>query len=182
VPRQRHQEPTLEQTAKGVWFIRPRIDVIKDGRIERVRTTITLGGGMGKREATNRMREEMQKVNKTDAVVTSQVRFSSLLERYKLLHIPKQASSTRGKYGSHIKNHIEPFFGGLMLCEVDTEVIQNQGDGQTALVGGEDRYPQHPLLALHAGQSLAPVGRGESSRKCPRGEKEGRVRAEEADR
>ena len=124
MPRQRHQEPTLEQTAKGVWFIRPRIDVIKDGRIERVRTTITLGGGMGKREATNRMREEMQKVNKADAVVTSQVRFSSLLERYKLLHIPKQASSTRGKYGSHIKNHIEPFFGGLMLCEVDTEVIQ----------------------------------------------------------
>ena len=52
MPKQRYQEPTLQRSVNGSWFIRPWVDRIgKDGSPERSKKTIVLGGAdMGKRE------------------------------------------------------------------------------------------------------------------------------------
>ena len=58
LPRERYQEPTLKQTERGVWYIRPWVDIIKDGKVARAKKTITVGA-MGKREALSKIREIM---------------------------------------------------------------------------------------------------------------------------
>ena len=49
MPKGRYQEPTLQQTKRGVWFIRPWVDVIQNGKVARALKTIPIGA-MGKRE------------------------------------------------------------------------------------------------------------------------------------
>ena len=123
LPRERYQEPTLEQTDRGVWFIRPRVDKVgKNGKVERVRVTITLGA-MGKREAQSKMREVMGTINNSDYIVKSQVPVGALLDRWATLHMKRQAPSTQGKYSSHLKNHIRPAFENMLLSEFGDSML-----------------------------------------------------------
>ena len=34
------------------------------------------------------------------------------------------AASTRAKYSNHLKNHIRPAFGALMLCDIEPLLVQ----------------------------------------------------------
>lgn len=126
LPRRRHQEPTLQQTDRGVYFIRPRVDVIENGKLRRKLITIHLGA-IPKREAIVKMHELMDsKINCARDMVLSQVRFAALLEQYEVMHIATALKApSRAKYRTHIKNHIKPMFGGMMLCEAgDSLLIQ----------------------------------------------------------
>jgi integrase len=117
LPRQRYQEPKLEQTQRGVWFFRPRVDKIgEDGSPKRLRETITIGA-MGKREAVIKMREIMKTINNSDYVIKSQIPVSELLDRWDALHVNRLKASTQDKYKTHLKNHVRPAFGEIMLCE-----------------------------------------------------------------
>ena len=138
LPRERHQEPHLEQTKRGVWFIRPWVDVIKAGKLTRVKKTITVGA-MGKREAQAKAREFMSTINRADYVITSQINVGRFLDEYATMHVDRLAASTRGKYKSHLKNHIRPGFEKLMLCDLEPLVVQQWLDAKAAQGGnGED--------------------------------------------
>jgi integrase len=106
-----------------VWFIRPWVDVVRDGKVTRVLKTVPIGV-MGKREAQARAKQIMATVNRADYVITSQINFGAFLSEWQTLHADKQSASTRAKYKSHVKNHIRPAFEKLMLCEVTTLLVQ----------------------------------------------------------
>jgi integrase len=131
VPRQRYQEPTVGQTDKGVWFFRPRIDVIKDGKVERVRTTVSIGAGIGKREAVAAMRKKMEEINSSSRVLTSQVRMKALLAEYEKIHIAGTLGfAAQKKYRGHIGKHIVPAFEDMMLCDITTLLVQKWIDAK----------------------------------------------------
>jgi integrase len=124
LPKERYQEPTLEQTKRGVWFIRPWVDIIKDGRVTRAKKTIPIGA-IGKREAQAKAREVMATINRAEYVITSQINFGRFIDgEYSSLHVDRLAASTRAKYVNHLKNHIRPAFGGLMLCDITPLLVQ----------------------------------------------------------
>lgn len=152
LPRDRYQEPTLEQTKRGVWFIRPWVDVVRNGRIGRAKKTITIGT-MGKREAAAKAREIMAGINRADYIITSQINFGKFLEEWDRLHVERQAKSTQAKYRAHVKNHIRPAFGKLMMCEVTTLLVQQWMDS----LGGADADCSHGLQG--APQKSAQKGR-----------------------
>lgn len=137
MPRQRHQDPTPQQRSDGTWFFIARVDVIRDGVPDRAKQTVNLPGKFhGKREAQAAVREAMKQINRVDQIAISQVRVSRLLEQYDPMHIAKQSKSTQGKYRAHIKNHIQPAFGELMLCELaDPLFVQKWLDSKKVPVG-----------------------------------------------
>jgi integrase len=123
LPRERYQEPTLQQTKRGVWFIRPWVDVIRDGKVKRALKTISIGA-MGKREAQSKSREIMQTINRADYMITSQINFGRFMEEYLTMHVERLAASSREKYKSHLRKHIRPAFDNLMLCEIQPLLVQ----------------------------------------------------------
>ncbi len=126
MPKPRYQLPSVFQTKNGTYFIRPWVDVITSTGLERVKKTITLGPPeIGKREATRLRNQVMEKLNRSDYVIQSQVRLKDFLLQYECTHVDKLAASTRAKYKSHLKNHIRPAFGDLMLCEITTKRVQD---------------------------------------------------------
>jgi len=134
VPRERYQEPTLQKTKRGVWFIRPWVDVVKDGRVSRALKTIPVGA-IGKREAQAKAREIMRTINRSDYVITSQINFGRFVDEYVSMHVDQLAASTREKYKNHLKNHIRPAFGKMMLCEVQPLLVQRWLDGKAEPFG-----------------------------------------------
>lgn len=130
MPRERYQEPTLQQTSRGVWYIRPWVDVIKDDSLSRAKKTITIGV-MGKREAQAKAREIMATINRADYVIASQINFGQFVTEYECLHVDKLAASTRAKYKNHLKNHIRPAFEKLMLCDLQPLFVQQWLDAKT---------------------------------------------------
>jgi hypothetical protein len=123
VPQERFQDPTLRQTKRGVWFFRAMVNRIRDGKVTRVRETFHIGT-VGKREADAKKREIMRTLNRAEYVITSQIPLNTFLEEYQTLHVARLSASTRAKYENHLKNHIKPVFGHLMLCEITPLLVQ----------------------------------------------------------
>jgi integrase len=136
LPRERYQEPSLQQTTGGVWFIRPWVDVIKAGKVERAKKTIPIGA-MGKREAQAKAREIMQVINRAEYVITCQINFGRFLDEYQAMHVDRLAASTREKYRNHLKNHIRPAFEKMMLCEVQPLLVQRWLDAKGEAAEGK---------------------------------------------
>jgi integrase len=126
MPKPRYQLPSIFQTKQGSYFIRPWVDVLTKEGLKRIKKTITLGPPqMGKRKAIAVRNQVMEKLNRSDYVIQSQILVSDFLIHYKNTHFETLAASTRAKYRIHLKNHIEPAFEHLMLCEVSTRLVQD---------------------------------------------------------
>lgn len=129
----RIQNPQLQRTTgkNQRWFIRPYIPhLLADGTIRAQKERIYLGvvSEMGKREAVVAKNRELDKINRRQFVIQSQVNFGEFLSHYEKEFVLKPgniAFSTQGKYLSHIKNHIRPAFGELMIAEVRTQLIDS---------------------------------------------------------
>jgi integrase len=127
VPRERFQDPKLEQNKNGSWFIRPWVDIITANGVERRKKQIVLGAAsIGKRAALATKRRVMETINRASYVIQSQLRFGDLLDEYAKLHINESrlSFSARNKYTSLIKTHIRPAFAELQLSEVTTRRVQ----------------------------------------------------------
>lgn len=125
MPKPRYQDPTVQQSRNGSWYIRPYIDVIGDEGPERRKKTIVLGpSSIGKREAVVRKNSVMQKVNRSDYMIQAQIPVGDFLDYYLKAHVANLSTSTQAKYRCQIKNHIRPAFGGLALCEVTGKKIE----------------------------------------------------------
>ena len=125
MPRERFQDPTLEQNKNGSWYIRPWVDVITARGLERRKKQIVLGPeSIGRRGALAAKRRVMETINRASYVIQSQIRFGDLLAEYEDRHTAKQAFPTQNKYASLIKNHIRPAFAELQLSEVTGQLVQ----------------------------------------------------------
>lgn len=126
MPRQRFQNPHIQQSKNGSYFIWPWVDVVTADGLERRKKTIVLGAGnIGKRAAMARKGEVMKTINRADYVIQSQIPFGQFLDEYTVRHVRKLAASTRAKYENHLKNHIRPAFGELMFYDVSALRIDN---------------------------------------------------------
>jgi integrase len=124
MPKPRYQTPSIQQAKSGSYFIRPWIDVLTEKGVTRRKKTIVLGPArIGKRKAIALRNQVMEKLNRSDYVIQSQILLADFLIHYKIAHLEKLASSTRAKYRCHLKNHIEPAFAKLMLCEITTQRV-----------------------------------------------------------
>lgn len=134
VPRERYQDPPLKQNGNGSWYIRPWVDVYeKGGERKRVKRQIVLGpASMGKREAIIAKRRTMETINRASYVIQSQIYFEELVKEYRERHIERQASPTRNKYESLLKNHVLPAFKGLQLYQITTKSVQEWLDVKAA--------------------------------------------------
>jgi len=133
VPRERYQDPTIQQTGNGSYYIRVWVDVITKDGIERRKKTVILGPeSIGKRGAQAAKRLAMDKINRAAYVIQSQILFGELLDEYAKRHIARQSIPTQNKYTSLIKNHIRPAFESLQLIEVTGERVQGWLDAKGA--------------------------------------------------
>jgi hypothetical protein len=110
MPRPRFQNPTIWKAPgeNATRYIRPWVDIIKDGKPDRSRKTITLGAvdTMGKREAIAKKNAIMATINRSDYVLQSQTNFGDFLDQYIRAYVRREgilAASTRAKYLTHIK-------------------------------------------------------------------------------
>ncbi|MDE2103413.1 MAG: tyrosine-type recombinase/integrase [Patescibacteria group bacterium] len=131
MPRERFQDPTVEQSKNGSYYIRPWVDVITKDGITRRKKTIVLGPAtMKQREVLAAKRRVMETINRASYVVQSQIVFGALLDEYAERHIKRQAYPTQKKYESLIKNHIRPAFGELQLIEITAKRVQEWLDAK----------------------------------------------------
>ena len=54
------------------------------------------------------------------------------LDEYTARHVGRLAASTRAKYYNHLRNHIRPAFEKLMLCDVQTLLVQKWLDAKAS--------------------------------------------------
>lgn len=126
----RSQDPKIKLTKRGVYFIRPWVDVIKGGNLTREKQTFKLG--KEKRKAVTEKARIMQTINQGRMVAQAQTTLNKLLVEYQK-HIDKLAYTTRQKYEGHIGRYIQPTFGEFQLCEITTKVLQDWFDGLPSL-------------------------------------------------
>ena len=126
----RAQNPKLQVTRarNPQWYIRPYVPVLTaDGvRPRQQRIFLGLCSQVTKREAILAKNQLMDKINRRQMVVQSQMKFSDFLDHYESQYVLTEdnlSASTQQKYLSHIKNHIRPAFGELRMAEVTTIAI-----------------------------------------------------------
>jgi len=129
MPNQRYQDPKIQKRTdvpRPYFFIRPYVPLFTADGLVRRQQAMKLGycDEMNMRQAKARKEQVMATVNAGKFVIQSQIAFSDLVQRYLDLHVPTLGARTRGKYESHIKNHIKPAFGDVQLCAVTQELVQ----------------------------------------------------------
>lgn len=141
VSRRRFQMPDVERFKgkRDSWSLRYWTDVLVKGVVERKRKRKFLGycpttnepeerkrrGEITKREAERLRTKLMLKVNSETLVVQSQISMSDFVALWFDRHVSILGAGTKAKYRNHARNHILPDLGGLRLCELDTETLQD---------------------------------------------------------
>lgn len=129
--RRRHQNPKLQKTKtkdkrNQQWFFLARIDVLDDeGKQKREEKRFYLGSTtqMNQKQALQaRDLELTQKINKPEVILSSQVLFGAVLDRW-LNTVPVQAP-THGSYASLANVHLRPQWGGMRLCDITPMAVE----------------------------------------------------------
>jgi integrase len=122
----RFQDPRLERHGKH-WRVRVWVPIVtKDGEVTRQRQSVFLGkiANTTEKAAKQKRVEMLAQLNGNPLVVQSQLRFSTLIEKFETVRLPQLASTTRAKYESHIKNHVRPGFGAMQLIDIGRSTIE----------------------------------------------------------
>jgi integrase len=124
----RFQDPSIQKTRgkNPKYFIRPVVPQWTEQGIERRQKTITLGrcSEMTIKQAAREKQRVMAEINGGQTLITGQIRLRELIDRYRAAHLPTLATSTQGKYESHLRNHVSQL-GGLALYEVTPDLLQS---------------------------------------------------------
>lgn len=139
VPRERFQDPKLQQNKNGSWFIRPWVDVITANGRKRQKKVIVLGAAtIGKRAAQAAKTQVMSTINRATYVLQSQISFADLLTEFEREHTRRLSVPTQLKYESLMKVHIIPAWSGMKLIEVTGQRIQQWLDAKS--IAGTPEY------------------------------------------
>ena len=126
MPRQRFQNPSIQQNENGSYFIRPWVDKLsKSGELIRGKKTFVLGpASIGKRRATALKNEIMGTVNRADYVIKSQIKLNEFLPKYRKEHLSHLGKAQECKFEWATEKHIVPQFGNFALSEISTMALQ----------------------------------------------------------
>lgn len=114
------------------WYCRPSKPVLVAGVMRpKQMNPVYLGfcSSMSRRQAEKARDEVCATLNRTPAMVQSQVVFGDLLTSYRQTYFPTLAASTQRGYDSRIRCHIEPAFGQRRLCEIGAQEVQGWLNG-----------------------------------------------------
>ena len=126
MPRQRFQNPKIQTSKNGSYFIRPWVDVIDvNGKLARQKKTLVLGpADMGIRLAKSKRDEVMRTINKSDYVIKAQIKLKDFLPKYRENHLNNLSYAQQCKFAWAVKKHIGPAFNEMTLSDVTTEALQ----------------------------------------------------------
>jgi integrase len=123
--RRRFQRPTPKK--RGAWWtIRYRQDVYVDGKLKRIQREVRIApASVNQREASKIADERLMPLNQGIESHGSATNFRKwVVEMYLPIMKPVLASSTYGRYEGVIENYLLPAFGGKMLREMTSLVLQ----------------------------------------------------------
>jgi integrase len=75
-------------------------------------------------EAMRRRAVVLDLANSHRTVAASLMKFRDLTARYQHTRLPQLGVATQNKYRIQIKNHLEPYFGEMRLCEIDRPAVE----------------------------------------------------------
>jgi len=123
--RRRFQRPTPKK--RGAWWtIRYRQDVYDDGKPKRIQREVRIApASVNQREACKIADERLMPLNQGIESHGSATNFRKwVVEMYLPIMKPVLASSTYERYEGVIENYLLPAFGGMMLREMTSLVLQ----------------------------------------------------------
>lgn len=122
--RRRYQNPTPERRGEQ-WTILVREDVVEQGeRVRRVRR-VTLGPATLTRAEVQRLRDDyLARINQAAVGIGGACLFRDFAHIYERDILSAQASTTRARSRSVLKNHLNPELGDRMLREITLERLQ----------------------------------------------------------
>ncbi len=125
----RFQDPAIEKRADvshPYYFIRPFVPVFTKDGVQRKQKRLRLGycAEMNLSQAKVAKASIMSTLNQGKLVLSSQIKFSAVVERFLLTRLPQLNPSTQARYRSHIDNHLLPAFKDCRLCDIDRAMVE----------------------------------------------------------
>jgi len=125
----RWQDPKIQRrddVARPFYYIRPFVPIVTADGVVRRQQRIQLGfcDEMRPRQAQAAKQEIMATINNGRMVLQSQIPFGAVLTQYLESHVPKLGSATQAKYRIHIRNHIQPVFQSMRMCDIDRPMVE----------------------------------------------------------
>lgn len=124
----RYQNPKLEKSQNGVYSLRARVSVVRDGKVIRPQQRFIIGA-VTKAQAEAIRRKVLDEINRDRMVIQAQVGIGELIDRFIAAHVPTLAVPTQRKYRSLIANHIRPAVGHLSAAELTRQHVQEWING-----------------------------------------------------
>lgn len=126
----RSQNPKLQRTTgrSPRWFIRPYIEKMTEAGVISKQERIFLGicSEMSERKATVEKNRVMEKINRRQWVVASQIPFGAFIDKWMETYVQAESnlsSATRIRYERLVEFRIRPAFGSLRMGEITTQRI-----------------------------------------------------------
>lgn len=134
MPRQRFQDPQIQQSKNGCYFIRPWVDIVTKDGLQRKKKTIVLGTPqLGKRGAIAKKNDVMRTINNADYVIKSQITFKEFVDKYRTDHLALLGHAQYCKFDWAYKKHLAPSFDKLTLSEVTPHLLQQWFNAKQSL-------------------------------------------------
>jgi integrase len=132
----RFQDPAIQLRAdcpRPYYYIRPYVPRLTEGGIVRKQEVLRLGWAdelTSKKQREAEKQRIMAEINGGKEFLRAQIPLRHAIEKYERARLPQLAASTQEKYANHIKNHILPGLGTLMLCEIAPADLQEWLNGK----------------------------------------------------
>jgi integrase len=124
-----------------------REDIIDEtGKVHRKRRSKNLGllkDVPTKRAAQRKLSEILNEINDADYRPRTTMTFSGFLKKYQELTMPTKKGTTQSGYKFTHRKHFVPFFGDMLLCDIDTETVQAFINKQIAARYSYDTIKNH---------------------------------------
>jgi integrase len=137
--RRRFQDPKPFREGNW-WWISPRQDEFKEGRLERKRKRMKVcPAEMPEREARKIATEMLRPMNQGLQTIGSATRFAEYVNStYRPIVLPLMASTTQASYEGSLRKYLVPVFGEIPLRDMTTLGLQKYFSGiGTSELGGD---------------------------------------------
>lgn len=154
--RRRFQNPKPFREGKW-WWITPRQDEFKEGRLERRRKRMKVcPAETPEREALKIANEMLRPMNQGLQTIGSATPFAVYVEgTYKPTVLPEMASTTKASYEGTLRRHLIPVFGSVPLRDLTTLTLQKYFSSMaTSQVGADTVLKIKEVLSAVLGSAV----------------------------
>ena len=127
--KQRYQDPkilTRVDVKRPFYYILASVPVVTAEGLRRKRQPFHIGfcDEITMKQAKARKQQIMAPINAGRFMVQSQIPFRDLAKKFEEARIPQLGAATQDKYRAHLRNHVLPAFGDMLLCEITKPAIE----------------------------------------------------------